>query len=81
MHIHAGSMNLTPASHYSAAAEKAAEAQRAAQTRRKLLRAGAEFDDAADRDETFMVGRWMDAGHSRALPGDRYTAGEDPDFG
>lgn len=60
MHIHGNSMNLNEASLYSAsAAEKAASAQRAADTRKKLLMKAQEIDGAPTTDETVMISHWL----------------------
>jgi hypothetical protein len=60
MHIHGNSMNLNQASLYSAAAaEKAATAQRAADTRKKLLMKSQELDSSAIPDETVMISHWL----------------------
>jgi len=65
MHIHASSMNINSASLYSAAgAEKAAEAQRAANVRKKLLKGASEIEAAPDPGETFLIGKWLDPQHS-----------------
>jgi hypothetical protein len=60
MHIHGNSMNLNEASLYSASAvEKAASAQRAAETRKKLLMKAQEIDGSPTPDETVMISHWL----------------------
>jgi hypothetical protein len=85
MHIHGNLMSVNAANLYSAAqGERAAAAQRAAETRRKLLKSAAEPEAASSPDEAFMIGQWMDARHSQVLTGDEYHAavsGKDPDLG
>ena len=61
MHIHhnpttSGNSGI----HSAAAAEKAAAAQRAAETRHKLLKRAANIDGTLDAGELFMVGRWSE---------------------
>ena len=73
MHIHGNSMHINPASFNSASLQdRAAAAQRAAETRKRLLKA-AQLDaaDAAD-EESLLVGRWL---HTQAIP----LHGGDPD--
>jgi DNA phosphorothioation-dependent restriction protein DptG len=85
MHIHGSQMNPYSASLYSSAgAEKAAEAQRAADVRKKLMKSASDIEGVPSPDETFLVGQWMDSRHSQVLSGDEYHAaatGKDPDFG
>lgn len=59
MHVHGASMNLNAASLYAgAAAEKAAEARRAAEVRKKLLKASARIEGGPDSGEDLLIGRW-----------------------
>jgi len=63
MHIHHNPMaSGNPGIHSASAAEKAAAAQRAAETRRKLLRSAAQIkggvDGTVDAGEIFMIGKW-----------------------
>jgi hypothetical protein len=46
--------------HSAGAVEKAAAAQRASETRRKLLRGAAQIDGAPDAGEILVVGKWSD---------------------
>jgi hypothetical protein len=55
MHIHHNPIALGSADIHSASAEKAAAAQRAADTRRKLLRDPAQIDGSLDVGQLFMV--------------------------
>jgi hypothetical protein len=77
-------MNLNAVNPYSAAAEKAAAAQRAADVRKKLMKSASDIDGVSSPDETFMIGQWMDSRHSQVESEDQYHAsasGKDPDFG
>jgi hypothetical protein len=64
MHIHLNPMANVPAGFHSVgAAEKAATAQRAAETRRNLLKHAArmnEDNEMLDAGELFMVGSWSE---------------------
>jgi len=85
MHIHGAGMNLNAADLHSAgAAQSAAAAQRAAETRKKLARSAQEIDSTSTPEQGFLVGQWMDSRHSQVLSEDQYhpsAAGRDPDFG
>jgi hypothetical protein len=61
MHIHGSQMNLNAINPYSAAAEKAAAAQRAADVRNKLLKSASDLEGAAGPDETLMLGHWLNS--------------------
>jgi hypothetical protein len=77
-------MNLNAVNPYSAAAEKAAAAQRAADVRKKLMKSAADIEGTASPEEAFMLGQWMDSRHSQVESEDQYHAsasGKDPDFG
>ena len=86
MHIHPTGVGLHAINTYALANERAANAQRAAEIRKKLLKA-AQSDDLdvnTDPDATLLVGQWLDSRHSRVLSGDEYHAaaeGKDPDLG
>lgn len=88
MHIHGNFMNLHSASLDSATnSERAAAAQRAAETRKKLLNKALDLNGQASPEETLLIGNWLDARHSqvpgRILPGDEYrtaASGRDTDF-
>ncbi|MGB6689537.1 MAG: hypothetical protein WBE76_17010 [Terracidiphilus sp.] len=85
MHIHGAGMNPNAANLYSTgAAENAAAARRAAETRKKLARNAQEIDSTSTPEQGFLVGQWMDSRHSQVLSEDEYhpsAAGKDPDFG
>ncbi len=84
MHIHGNQMNLNAVNPYSAAAEQAAAAQRAANVRKKLMKSASDIEGVSSPDEAFMVGHWMDATQSRPQDEVVYhtsTAGKDSDFG
>lgn len=84
MHIHGNQMNLNAVNPYSAAAEKAAGAQRAADVRKKLMRSAGEVQGASSPEEALMAGQWM---NPRQIPAqsdiEYHTAavGRDSDFG
>jgi hypothetical protein len=83
MHIH--SMGVNPANFYAASeGERAANAQKAAEVRKKLLKSGAQIDGAASPEETLMISHWLDGRQSQTQSEDEYhasAAGRDPDFG
>lgn len=58
MRIHSQT-SLNAINPYSAAAEKAVAAQRAAQTRKKLLKASCAAESDLKPDEAFLVAEWM----------------------
>jgi len=60
MHIHASSMDFSAINPYSAAAEKAAAAQRAADVRKKLMKSAGDIEGIASPDEAYMVSHWTD---------------------
>jgi hypothetical protein len=61
MHIQRSQMNITSVNPYSAAAENAIAAQRAAKVRKKLIKSTTNIDVASNPQEAFMVGHWLDA--------------------
>ena len=84
MHIQRSQMNITSVNPYSAAAEKAVAAQRAADVRKKLMKSATDIEGVSSPEEAFMVGQWMDSRHSQVQSQDQYhasAAGKDPDFG
>lgn len=85
MHIHSMLQNYNSALLYSnAGAEKAQEAHRAAETRKRLLKAAQENSSEVSPEEGFLVGHWLDNSPSRALSPEQYYAansGKDEDFG
>lgn len=85
MHIH-GSISSVQGGNFNGVAngERAAEARRAAETRKRLLRAGEDGPDDLSPEETALIGQWMDARHSQVLTGENNhaaQAGRDPDLG
>jgi hypothetical protein len=86
MHVHPAAVGLHAINTYALANERAANAQRAAEVRKKLLKAG-QSDDLevnTDPDATLLIGQWLDSRHSQVLSGDEYHAaaeGKDPDLG
>ncbi|MFZ0337660.1 MAG: hypothetical protein WAL45_06480 [Terracidiphilus sp.] len=86
MHMHPAAIGLQPISSYAAGNERAAAAQRAAETRKRLLRSAQSIEGQAttDPDATLLIGQWLDSRHSQVLAGDEYHAaaeGKDPDLG
>jgi hypothetical protein len=84
MHIRLGA-GLYATDSYALANERAAGA-RAAEVRKKLLKAGQTDDTqvSADPDATLLISQWLDSRHSQVLPGDVYRSaaeGKDPDLG
>jgi hypothetical protein len=65
MHIQRSQMNPSLGNPYSAAAEKALAAQRAAAVRKKLMKNAREIEGASTPEEAFMIGRWTESRHSR----------------
>ena len=85
MHIHPAAVGLDAINSYALANERAANA-RAAEARKKLLKAGQTGDTEvnSDPDATLLIGQWLDSRHSQVLSGDEYHAaaeGKDPDLG
>jgi len=62
MRIHGNQMNLNTINPYSAAAEKALAAQRAANGRKKLVKSASAAESGATTEETLMVSSWMNQG-------------------
>jgi hypothetical protein len=74
MHIHATQMNINAINPYSAAADRAVAAQRAADLRKKLLKNVANLEASSSPEEARMIGQWLEAGQSRAENEDQYHA-------
>jgi hypothetical protein len=87
MHIHSSQMNLQALNPYSAAAEKAAATQRAADVRKKLMKSATDIEGISSPDETYLVSQWMDPLQSQIQnppQDDEYhpsTPGKIPEFG
>jgi hypothetical protein len=84
MHIHGTQLNMNPINPYSAAAEKALAAQRAANGRKKPVKKATVTEVASSPEAAFMIGQWMDSRHTPVQSDDPYQAaasGKDPDFG
>jgi hypothetical protein len=83
MHIRGNQWNLNAVNPYYAAAENAAARQRAAETRKKLLKSAAEIEGAATAEETLLIGQWLDSRPSQVESEEQYyaSAGRDSDFG
>ena len=58
MRIHGNQLNLNGINPYSAAAEKAAAAQKAANVRKKLMRSASEDKSVQSPEEALMVSSW-----------------------
>jgi hypothetical protein len=67
MHILRSQISIHAVNPYSAAAEKAVAAQRAAAVRKKLLKSAREIEGASPTEEALMIGRWMDSRYSQGL--------------
>jgi len=85
MHVHPAAVGLHAINTYSLANERAANA-RAAEVRKKLLKAGqtGDLDVDTDPDAALLIGQWLDSRHSEVLPQDEYHAaavGRDSDLG
>ena len=61
MRVHGNQMNLNTTNPYSAAAEKAMAAQRAANVRKKLVKRADGSECAAMPEETLLISSWMHA--------------------
>jgi hypothetical protein len=63
MHIHGNPINTNMANlHSSAAAEKAATAERASETRKKLMKSAVKIEGELDSESSFMIGQWSEEG-------------------
>jgi hypothetical protein len=78
-------MNVNPANFYAASqGESAANAQKAAEVRKKLLNGAGQIEGASTPEETQMISHWLDGRHSQTESSEEYhaaAAGRDPDFG
>ena len=84
MHIHPSSMNLNPTLTSAAGAEKAAEAQRAADVRKRLLKSAQSIPEGSSPEETLLISSWLDGRHSQSgSPQQNFAniSGKDPEFG
>lgn len=86
MHIHGSIPNVEGAAFYGVSnGERAAEGRRAAEIRRRLMKAGASAEAEATPEETGLVNQWMDERRSQVpaqVPaGEGERGGRDPDFG
>ena len=89
MHIHGvNASSYTTNLHSSANATRAMEAQRAAETRKRLLKSAQSVDGESNLEESRMIGRWLGTaqnqgrghGQSERLD-DADSSGKDPNFG
>ncbi len=84
MHIHANMRDFNAVNPYSAAAEKAAAAQRAADGRKKLVKSASDLEGISSADEAYMVGHWLEPRQTPPQDDVEYhtaAAGKDSDFG
>jgi len=63
MRVHGNQMNLNTINPYSAAAEKAVAAQRAANVRKKLVKSADELAEMPE--ETLLISSWLNANQGR----------------
>jgi hypothetical protein len=79
MHIHGNQLNVQAASLGGAGSYRAENAERAAQTRRRLHKAAQALDtpalETSDPSASFLVGEWLSVRHNHALAEDEYTHG------
>lgn len=79
MHIHGNQLNVQAASLGGAASYRTENAERAAQTRRRLHKAAQTLDatafETSDPSARFLVGEWLSVRHNHALAEDEYTHG------
>ena len=86
MHIHNTQLSVNAINSinpYSAAAERAAAAQKAADVRRKLMKSAGGLDSSASPEEVVLLGKWMGSGQSQGQEDVEYRtadAGKDSDF-
>jgi len=77
MHIHGTEFNVQAASLSGAGSYRAENAERSAQTRRRLLKAARTLDatdiETADPEASLLVGAWLNVRHNHALAEDEYT--------
>ena len=73
MHIHPAAVGLHAINTNALANERAATAQRAAETRKRLFKSAQSIDAASDPDATLMIGQWLDSRHSHVLPATNTT--------
>jgi len=84
MHIHSNETSFNVVNPWSAAAERAAATQKAADIRKRLMGSASEIQGVSSPDEAAMVGKWMVPGQSPLHVDVEYhtsTAGKDSDFG
>jgi hypothetical protein len=78
-------MSVNAADFYSTAQNQStAEAKRAAEVRKRLLKGAAEIEGSATPEESLLIGQWMSAVRSQALTGEQNRArssGKDLEFG
>ena len=65
MHIHGNQSNLNLVNPYAAASERAIAAQKAAETRKKLLKSAISMERPCSPTEAFNLSNWMPAQPAR----------------
>jgi hypothetical protein len=85
MHIHPAAVGLHSINTYALAnGERAAATERAAETRKRLLKSAQSIEAESDPDAILLIGQWLDSRHSQVLPGDEYHSaaeGKNSDLG
>jgi hypothetical protein len=79
MHIHGHQMNFNAINPYGAAADT----QRKADVRKKLMKSASDIEGISSPDEAGMVGRMMNGRHGQSFTDDEYhpgNSGRDSDF-
>lgn len=84
MHIHLSGVGMQSA-YGAGSSERAAAAERAAEVRKRLLKAGQSAGSISDSGDgvSLLIGQWTDSRHSEVLPAAQYrdaVEGSDPDF-
>ncbi len=84
MQVHRARMNMNQVNPYSAAAEKAIAAQRAAEGRKKLVKSATAIEGPPISEGDLMISQWMNADQNQAqgdVQNHAAFSGRDPDFG
>jgi hypothetical protein len=83
MHIHAAAIGRDSSNTYAAANQATAAAQRAAEVRKRLLKAAQGADTSASPEESLLISRWLGQPQNEGSPAGDYRSaaeGEDSDF-
>lgn len=85
MHIHGSIPNIQSANYYGVSSgDNAIAAKRAAETRKRLLKAGQSTGAENSPEAAALVSQWVDSRHSQVLSGDAdrvAASGRDPELG